>query len=268
MVEDLALASPSRIQRLLKLACAYNSPLLIHAESGEEIYRYKSRMLDVKEASRSKSLIIDQPVADGQAAPLRPDTEITLFFAVGQGRYAFDSTVLKRTDFELAERRKVLALEITYPNVLKSGQRRSYYRVPIPIRMPIHVDCLVVANFTYGEEEEESRPKLPPRGHLKARTRDLSVGGMLVALEEGDTHLADVGTKLALEFSLGRNETPIQLNAVVRRLIRKTAREQLRAGIEFVDIDTAFEFKLAVNRLYKYIAERQREILQSGSKQD
>jgi c-di-GMP-binding flagellar brake protein YcgR len=268
MAEDPALASPSRILRLLELACAYNSPLSIHSELNDEIHQYKSRMLDLKEISGLKTIIIDQPIADGQAAPLRPDAEIILFFAIEQGRYAFDSTILKKTNFELTEQRKVLALEITYPNVLKSGQRRAYFRVPVPIRMPIHMNCLVVADFTYGEEEEESGPKLAPRGRLKARVIDLSVGGMLVVFEEGDTPLVAVGTKLTLEFSLEKHETPIRLNSVVRRLIRKTAREQLRAGIEFVDINKTFEFKLAVNRLYKYVAERQREILQSGSKQD
>jgi len=224
-------------------------------------------MLDIRKVSKSKTLIIDQPVADGQVAPLRPDAQITLFFAVEQGRYAFSGTVLKRTDFELTGRRTVRALEITYPNILKSGQRRAYYRVPVPIRMPIHVNCLVVAGFTY-EEEGENGSKLPPQGCLKGRAIDLSVGGMLIAFEDGDTNLADIGTKLALEFTLGRSETPIRLNAVVRRLVRKGAREHLRAGIEFVDIDKAFEFKLAVNRLYKYVAERQREILKSGSKLD
>jgi len=268
MIEDPALGSPSRILRLLELACAYNSPLSIHTDSDDEIYRYKSRMLDMKETSGSRSIIIDQPVADGPAAPLRPDAEITLFFAIEQGRYAFDSTVLKRSDFELGERRTVRALEIAYPNVLKSGQRHAYYRVPIPLRKPIHVDCLVVGDFTYATEEDENHIKLPPKGQLKARTIDLSVGGMLVAFEEGDTHLADVGTKLALRFSLERNETPIRLNGIIRRVVRKAAREQVQAGIEFIDINRAFEYKLAINRLYKYIAERQREILKSGSKQD
>jgi c-di-GMP-binding flagellar brake protein YcgR len=225
-------------------------------------------MLDMKETSGSRSIIIDQPVADGPAVPLRPDVEITLFFAIERGRYAFDSTILKRTNFELGERRTVRALEISYPNVLKSGQRRAYFRVPIPLRMPIHVDCLVVADFTQEETEDESTLKLPPKDQLKARTVNLSVGGMLVAFKEGDTHLANVGARLSLKFSLARNETPIRLNGVVRRVVKRTAREQVQAGIEFVDIDEAFEYKLAINRLYKYATERQREILESGSKQE
>lgn len=267
-MDDPTLASPSRIQSLLELACAYNSPLSLQTESGEEIFRYKSRMLDMKGRPNSRSLIIDQPVADGPAAALRPNAEITLFFAIEQGRYAFDSTILRRTEYELGNRRKILALEIAYPNVLKSGQRRAYYRVPIPLRMPIHVDCVVIGDIAHEETEEDTRRTPLPKGRLTARTIDLSVGGMFIEFEGGDIHLADVGTKLTVKFAVTANETPLRLRAAIKRIIRRSAAEPLRAGIEFIDIDKTFEYKLAMNRLYRYVAERQREILQSGTKQD
>lgn len=263
-MEDPALVSPSRIERLLELACAYNSPTSIHAESGDDVYRYKSRLLDMRKTPESKTLVIDQPVTDGPAIALRPNIEITLFFAIDQGRYAFDSVVLRKTDYELGNRRKVSALEIAYPNVMKSGQRRAYFRVPVPVRTPITVDCFVIEETAKPKEEEERAGA--SRARLKARTIDISAGGMLLAFEEGDTHLADVGAKLALRFSLASDETPLKINGVIRRIERKSATEQLRAAIEFVDIDEEFEYKLAINRLYRYVAERQRNILQSGSK--
>ena len=225
-MEDRALASPSRIERTLELACAYNAPLSIHAESGDDIYRYKSRMLDMRKARGSRSLVIDQP----------------------------------------ASRRKISALEISYPNVLKSGQRRAYFRVPIPLRAPIDVDCTVVGEVAGKAVENEDAGNALLRPRLRGRTINISVGGMLIVLEEGATDLADVGTKLALQFSLEKNETPIRLSAIIRRLEKKSATDQFRMGIEFVDIDVTFENKLAVNRLYRYVAERQREIIQSGSK--
>ena len=265
-MEDQALASPSRIERTLELACAYNAPLSINAESGDDIYRYKSRMLDMRKARGSRSLVIDQPASEGPAIALRPNIQITLFFAIEQGRYAFDSVVLRKTEFTLGNRRKISALEISYPNVLKSGQRRAYFRVPIPLRAPIDVDCTVIGEVAGKTVENEDAGNALLRPRLRGRTINISVGGMLIVLEEGATDLADVGTKLALQFSLEKNETPIRLSAIIRRLEKKSATDQFRMGIEFVDIDVTFENKLAVNRLYRYVAERQREIIQSGSK--
>ncbi len=266
-MEDPPLTSPSRIERLLELGCAYNAPLSIQAESGDELYRYKSRLLDIRRTGDSKSLIIDQPSSDGPAVALKPNTEMLLFFAVDRSRFAFLSVILGKTDFALGARRRISAVEISYPNALQSGQRRAYFRVPVPLRNPIHVECTVIGDVQrqVPEPEGDAAGALPsPR--LGGRTINISVGGMFILIEEGAEHLADVGTRLALQFSLARNETPLRLNAIIRRIVRKSAAEQLKVGIEFVDTDESFEDKLAINRLYRYVAERQREILQSGSK--
>ncbi len=268
MTEDPALASPSRIKKLLELACAYNAPLALQTELDEQIFRHKSRMLDVIGEAPSQRVIIDQPVADGPVASLHPDNKTTLFFAIEEGRYAFDTTVLRRTEYELGNRRKIPALEVAYPNVLKSGQRRAYYRVPVPMRMPIHVDCAIISTIDHKTGEQDA-PRAPrSKGRMRARSIDLSVGGMLVAFESGDIGLAEAGTKLILDFTLTPGETPLKLKAIIRRLIRRSATEQLRAGLEFIDIDETFESKIAVNRLYRYIADGQREILQTGVKED
>ncbi len=267
-MEDPALASPERIEQLLELACAYNAPLALQAELDEQIYRYKSRMLDVTGEADSKSVIIDQPVSDGPVATLRPGYDITLFFALEQGRYAFDARILKRTEYELGNHKKTQALEIAYPNALKSGQRRSYYRVTVPVRRPIHVDCIVISEIDLRADGDGASRASRHKGQMHARSIDVSAGGLLVAFESGDIGLAEVGTRLVLEFTLTPGEAPLKLKAVIRRIMRKSAAEQLRAGLEFIDVDEAVESKLAVNRLYKYVAEIQREILQTGLKED
>jgi c-di-GMP-binding flagellar brake protein YcgR len=134
--------------------------------------------------------------------------------------------------------------------------------------MPILVDCIVLGGGDHETGEKSSSSASRPEGRMHARSIDLSVGGMLVAFESGDIGLADVGTRLAVNFSIAPGETPLRLKAVIKRVIRKSAAEQLRAGIEFVDLDEAFEYKIAVNRLYRYVAERQREILQMEAKED
>ncbi len=265
MIQDPALTSPSRIERLLELACAYNSPLSIRRESGEDVYRYKSRLLDLKKAPGPLAVVIEQPTPDGPAPSLRPNTEIILFFATEKDRYSFDGRILRKIKYDLGRRRKVSALEITYPNLLRSGQRRSYYRVPVPLLIPIDLDCAFVDEAEREEDNEIVELKeLSSQARLKARTINISVGGMLIEFVEGDADRARPGARLAIELSLAQDETSLKLKVVIRRIEKNPTTLQVMAAIEFVETDEAFEHKLAINRLYKYVAERQREILQSG----
>jgi c-di-GMP-binding flagellar brake protein YcgR len=267
MTQDPTLLSPIQIERLLELACAYDSPLSIHRESGEDVHRYKSRMLDVKKGPGPLAVIVEQPAPDGPAPALRPNTEATFFFATEQGRYSFDGKVLRKTEYDLGNRRIVSALEVTYPNMLKSGQRRAYYRVPVPLRMPIDIDCSIIDDAKRAKEDNRIvEPTEPPlRANLKARAVNISVGGILMAFVEGDAYLAGLGTKLAVKFSLAENETSLKLKAVVRRIEKNPATQQTNAAAEFIETDEAFECKLSINRLYRYVAERQRETLKSGT---
>jgi c-di-GMP-binding flagellar brake protein YcgR len=264
-MEYPALASPIHIERLLELACAYNAPLSIQLESGEDIYRYKSRMLDLTKGGGSKTLVIDMPSSQGPAKALTPGAQITLFFALEPSRYAFDSVVLGKTSFALSGDKKISALEISYPDVLKSGQRRAYFRVPIPMRNPIKVDCDVIGDGAKQQLEEESPEEALSRPILQGDAINLSVGGMLIEFEKSELSLIEVGAKLDLVFSLDRGEEPLKFSAIIRRVEEKAASGKPRAGVEFVDTDKEFKCRLAINRLYKYVAERQREMIQTGT---
>ena len=92
---------------------------------------------------------------------------------------------------------------------------------------------------------------------------NIGVGGMLLAFLKGDAGRASVGDRLALKFSLGKDETSLELDGVIRRIEKKASTEEVSVGVEFVDTGEAFEYKLAINRLYKYVAERRKEILKS-----
>ena len=265
-MQEPKVVSPSRIERLIDLACAYNVPLSVNAESGDKTYRYKSRMLEKKKTPGSTRLIIDQPVTDGPAIALKPKTQITLFFALEQGRFAFDSAVLRKTTFALGSRRSIAALEITYPNVLKSGQRRAFYRVDIPLIRPVDIECGIIGDVAGPDAEEAGARNFLSRTRFEGRTVNISAGGMLVTIEMADSISSEVGTKLVLQFSLAKNETPLRLKGIIRRVETKPSTKEVRVAIEFVDTAETFEYKLAINRLYRFIAEKQREIILSEAK--
>ncbi|RJP71561.1 MAG: hypothetical protein C4532_07315 [Candidatus Abyssobacteria bacterium SURF_17] len=264
-MEEPEVVSPSRIERLLDLASVYNVPLSITAESRDKLYRYKSRMLDFRKAPGSNTLIIDHPVTDGPAIALVPDTRITVYFALDRKRFLFESTVVRKVSFTLASRRKISALEIAYPNALASGQRRSYYRVSVPSGKLVSVECGVVSGRTDWFVQEPGTWNFPSRVQFEGRIVNVSVGGILLAVKDAARGVATVGTKLGLWFSLAPNETPVVLKGIVRRVDRASSGEEDTVAIEFIDTAEKFEYKLAINRLFRYVAERQREIIKTGA---
>jgi c-di-GMP-binding flagellar brake protein YcgR len=260
MTPDPALTSPSRIERLLELACSYNSPLSIHAESGGKAHQFTSSMLDMKKAPTPHALIIGHPFTEETAAPIRPGDEIEVFFAIEQGRYAFDAKVVEKARHDPGDGRKIPAFEITYPASLKNGQRRAHYRVPSPLHIPIDVACTIIDNGKARKTIDSGGAEHPASDmRLGARTINISVGGMLLTFLKGDAELASVGDRLALMFSLEEDETPLEIDGIIRRIEKKASTEEVRAGVEFIDTGETFEYKLAINRLYKYVAEKQKE---------
>jgi c-di-GMP-binding flagellar brake protein YcgR len=266
MDEFEEILAPSRIDGLLEIACAYNVPLFIAAESRGKIYRYKSRMLDVKKTDDARSVVIDHPVTDGPAIALTPNVAIIIFFAVDKSRFFFDAQVQRKTLFALASHRKVPALEISYPNAIKSGQRRAYYRVPIPIGKPIAVELGAISDMSDWLAQEPGTWNFPTHIRFEGSILNISVGGMLLSVNEGTKTIPRVGTKLGLRFSISPDETPILLKGIIRRKERRDSANVDAVGIEFIDTSEKFEYKLAINRLYRYVAERQREMLKTETK--
>lgn len=256
--------SPARVERLLELASVYNVPLTITAEANDMTYRYKSRMLEMRKISSVRQLVIDHPVTDGPAIALTPGTPITVFFALNNDRFFFESKILRKSTFTLAGKRSVAAFEITYPNLLKNGQRRMFFRVSVPQGKPICVECGVIGNKKEWLAQEPGAWNFPTHIEFEGRIVNISVGGVLLAVKNSGGPAPVVGTKMGMRFALKSDETPIVLKGIVRRIEDRPSGEENRFGIEFIDIGEKFEYKLAINRLYRYVAERQREILASG----
>jgi len=262
--EDLV--SPTRIERLLELACVYNVPLTVTAEADDMVYRYKSRMFEMRRTPSTRRLVIDHPVTDGPAIALTPNIKISVFFALNNDRYFFESSIIHKMMFTLASKRTVSAFEITYPNILKNGQRRMFFRVPVPQGKPISVECGVIGDKKNWFIQEPGAWNFPSQIRFEGEILNISVGGMLLAINKGDAHALVVGTKLGMWFALQPEESPLVLKGIIRRIEERSSAEADALGIEFIDISEKFEYKLAINRLYRYVADRQRDIAASGAR--
>ncbi len=264
-MRQLEHVSPTRIERLLELSCVYNVPLTITVDADDMTYRYKSRMFEMCKVLQTRRLVIDHPVTDGPAIALVPNTPISVFFALDNDRYFFDSRIIRKITFTLANKRSVSAFEIAYPNVLKSGQRRMFYRVPVPQGKPICVECGIIGDKNEWTIQEPGAWNFPSHVRFEGRILNISVGGMLLAIKKPRSNNLVVGAKLVMLFTLKLDESPLLLKGVIRRVEERSGEDDDAFGIEFIDIPEKFEYKLAINRLYRYVAERQREILASGA---
>jgi c-di-GMP-binding flagellar brake protein YcgR len=218
-------------------------------------------MLEESREPGSKYLMIDYPVTDGPAIALKPKMDITLSFTIEQGQFTFESAIIRKSTITLKNRRETAVLEIEYPNALKHSQRRDHFRVPIPIKQPIEVKGETFAETDESDSRKLSMADTQKTGRFKGKMMNISVGGILISLKNVADIPLDADTVVLIKFSLAEDETPLELKGIVRRIGEENANAEQRVGIEFIDTEESFESRLAINRLYKYVAERQRQIL-------
>jgi len=261
ILEKPEILSPSRIERLLEMACAYNVPLSFITESRGEKYEYGSCMLEESRESGTKYLIIDYPVTDGPAIALKPKMDVTISFIIDQGQFTFESRVIRKATLAFKNRRETAVLEIEYPNALKHTQRRDHFRVSLPIKQLIEVKGETIAETDELASKTLAMADTQETGRFKGKMVNISVGGILFSLKNAAYIPLDKETMVLVKFSLAENETPLELKGIVRRIGEEDSTGEQNIGVEFIDIEETFESKLAINRLYKYVAERQRQML-------
>ncbi len=261
-MDEREVVSPSRIERLLELACAYNVPLTVTVESGDKLYTYRSRMLEQREKVGANSLLVDYPMTSGPAIALKPGMPLTVHFSLEKQRFLFHASVIGKTLYTFLDRRKATVLEIEYPTVLVRGQRRSYHRVPPPPDQPISVNCRMTGDvIDWLDKEAESAGSARQPTQFRGTIVNVSVGGMLMAVRETEQPDLEEGKKVGLRFSVAKKESPILIKGIIRRIEEDESTGELRVAIEWIDTEEMYEYRLAMNRIYKYVAERQREVI-------
>jgi len=92
--------------------------------SGDHLV-WRVRLLAVSETE----ILIEQPVALGQAIQIEQGIQLVAILSIGQNRWMFSTTNLGQTTHVGFERRPVPALRLIMPESVQRCQRRNYYRV-------------------------------------------------------------------------------------------------------------------------------------------
>ncbi len=252
-------ATAAERKHAMRAAVEYNLPCEIWVDSRGYPVQAKSRFFTLQAGAEAPSVIVEAPVSDGTILPLRPGQEVEVYFRVDDTRYMYQATVLKRGEFPLSSGQAARALEITYPQRLSRGQKRAYYRVPVSRLHPVELRYGLVDRKT---PDPVVRPSVLFRG--RTEVIDLSAGGVAFDLPERNRLLVRPGNRLICEFSLPNDERLTLHGRVAHRYALRGERA-LRYGLQFIDIHRQLNFKVAHDRLLRYVVEVQRESLAKRS---
>jgi c-di-GMP-binding flagellar brake protein YcgR len=257
-----AITDDEMVHQLVDGGCAANAALDVRVRGKSTTENYKSMLYEITLLDDKRVVSIALPTHDGTVVPLSRNAKLEVHFMVRDKRYLFHTSLLGRSEFALSAGTKVQTLLVSYPGILERAQRRRYYRVgPSPFQtIEVRIQALreekrpKQKKWTYKEKKEKD--------FITAKLRDISAGGIAVQLGLRDAPRYEIGARLRVTFDINDSEEEMKFNVVVRNH-RETGTHppEIVYGLELVDVETSLEGRQQTNRIFRYVARRQREEL-------
>lgn len=184
---------------------------------------------------KKKYIVIDSLTPDVGNKYITKSEKLTISYHLNNLGYSFDSTFIDKITKE-----GFPAIKVSYPENIKTGQKRKYFRVEPSLDEPVN------ASIRFDEDSEVAS---------QYELRDISEGGFSFVAEEDFV----LTLKKGMVFQEVRFDLPghgaIKTKGVVRGQF-KIMGERYACGIEFIDMKEA-----DMNKIYRYVVSRQREEL-------
>ena len=228
------------------------------AEDSKKSMVYTSRLFDFNK--EDKSIIIDIPVGVGETyEPLVKGDKINVYFQYSGFRFYFHSKILGKVKYELNETTKVAAYKIKFPDKLLDGERRNYFRVPTSHDSSNTVKFIVYPKASDKVLIEPDHPDSIPKV-FEGTIIDISAGGVAIKVDEGKEDLS-VGDKINMKFRLRKEDfDELEISGIIRNERVYFNTDSKVFGVEFIP-ERSVEYKRAINKISRYVIERQRELL-------
>jgi c-di-GMP-binding flagellar brake protein YcgR len=206
-------------------------PLTIEAKASDSVGQYASLVLDIVE---NQELVIGVPMIQGREIPLESGTELTVIATLADGLRIWTSTVLRRRELPAP------CLYISWPESVRRIQRRENVRVEVLLPVTVQVP---------------EQPELPRVLH--GSTRDLSAGGVQVALSEPP----DLSTPVEVRLHTNDGDPIVCRGRVVRVEANPQSSSERRywVAIEFISLPQDVR-----RHLTRFVFDAQREQLRKG----
>lgn len=252
-------ATAAERKRAMREAVTYGLPCDIWVNSRGVPVQAKSRFFGMQAADDVPHVVVEAPVLDGTIVPLRPGEDVDVFFMVDNVRYTYRARVISRGRFPLNGGGVARSLEISYPRRLTRGQKREFFRTTISLIRPIELQLGLM-------DPKSADPISNPAVLFRRRSVivNLSGGGLAFDLPQQHRLLLRPGQRLLCHFSLPSTQT-LELQGRVTHRLPVSAERATRFGMRFIDVHRAVRFRTAHDRVLRYVARVQREMLAKRS---
>lgn len=251
--------TPNERRNAMRAAVGYNLPCDVRADLGGYPVHLKSRFFTMEAGPQGPQVVIEAPMQNNVVVPLRPGEPVSVFFRVDQVRYTYPTTILDRREFTLSGGDRTRALATAYPHRMLRGQRREYFRIAIPPDAPIPVNIGLVAR---GATDPTRASNIAFRSQTEIV--NMSASGLAFDLWEEFSRSLRSGDRILCDIPLPNGST-VSLHGRVVNTYFMRGQRIVRYGVEFVDLETSVDLKMAQNRLLRYVVDVQRERLAERS---
>jgi len=236
--------------QVLRAAIARNAGAVVSLPSAGMVRNHKTRLLAVDgdgfwiEMPTGEESLVDTLLTDRQLVGLSVKT--------GTNKVVM-TTTLEALDpaMRINAGVSVRALRLAWPTELKTVQRRSVYRAKL------HMDSTLTLRIWRIPEHYFLADRPAPSTEVKCAVRDLSVGGMNVAItmKKNEPKIAP-DQRLRIEFVWNDQEMVMEGRA---RHTRALPSGEARLGVQFKKLDGSIEGRRAAAALTEIVGDLQRE---------
>ncbi|MCP5047644.1 MAG: hypothetical protein GY940_10760 [bacterium] len=235
---------------------------LQHKTEHNKTLTFGSRFFEIN--PKKKYIIIAQPYGDEDTYQqlVRKD-KITVYFIEKGYRFMFESIVLKRDKFKLHGENETAVLIIKMPPDIYDGERRNFFRVPLPVDPPI--DLKYISYFESNQSfDVQQTPSIEDYNMSSAISIDISGGGLSFS-GKGDMGVM-VGDIINMRLSLRQGGDVLQIEGLINNSRESLDKTAIVKGIEFIP-DRSDSYREAIKKISRYVMERQREMINPYGKE-
>jgi hypothetical protein len=233
-------------------AIARNAGIVLSLPSAGMLRHHKSRFLAETpggfyvESVAGEATLVDSLILSQQPAGIS--------FKSGNLKVVCAAPIQRRaSNYRMNATTEVEALLLSFPSEVKAIQRRSNYRVRIPLGSALAARVWRIPEHVYLGDRPMSAQE------VCCQLRDLSIGGVGLCFKGKDGQPAKVSAADRLRIELTTPAGKILVEGRMRHPIEPMKENQFRAGVQFKALENDLDGRQILAQLTRIVGELQRE---------
>jgi c-di-GMP-binding flagellar brake protein YcgR len=202
---------------------------------------FKSRFLE-RDANHRFFVLDFQAHEDETLPDISPGQYIGVSFRYKSRKIMFSTVIEAKGRYVLDDQTSIAAIRYRWPQSMTELQRRAYFRTPVP------PGTTVAASLWEGGTEARVAAQQGALQLVSGSIVDMSCGGCLVQLSEGNAPSWRENTTLGIELQLPDGKPPIVVNGNFRGA-RLGEDGTLRIAVQYVGLELSVDGRVILQRL-------------------